>query len=453
MSARRVETVDSPGGAEGLFDAAGAWLREHRFFVDAVLAGVFVVLLAGRELVLPVTPYDDGRVLTGPLNAALTAALLVPLAWRRRAPRATFAAVVAAGLVALVLGAINLFGLVAVPITVHAVAVHASRRAGRLVLLVGLLAAVAAALRLRSLAAAQDITYEPSAVAALAGVLALVVVTAWTLGQLGRVRVGYTATLAERARLLEAERDQQAVIAAAVERARIAREMHDVVAHSLSVVVAQADGGRYAARADPAAAVTALETIAGTGRQALADMRGLLGVLREDEAARRTPQPGSGDLDDLIAQVRDSGLDVELCEEGQRRKVPANAGLAIFRIAQEALTNVLKHGGPGARAQVRVSWTPAAVEVEVIDDGRGAGAAPTPAGGQGLVGMRERAELVGGWVEAGPGPQGGWRVRAHVPESTSGRQGTAGGPGEPDDRAFAVPGRGHEQRDSRQVRG
>ena len=301
--------------------------------------------------------------------------------------------------------------IVAVLVTVHSVVAHGSLRAGRLVLWVGLAAAAAAALRFVALPFGDVFT----TVAAAAGI-GLLVVASWSIGHLTRVRRAHETALAERARLLESERDQQAAIAAAAERARIAREMHDVVAHSLSVVVAQADGGRYAARADPAAATAALETIAGTGRQALADMRGLLGVLRHDEAARHTPQPGSGDLSDLVEDVRASGLDVRLEEEGQRRPLPPSPGLAVYRITQEGLTNVLKHAGPAATALVRVRWLRASVEVEVLDDGRGAGAATGAPGGQGLVGMRERAALVGGSVDVGPAPGGGWRVRALVPD-------------------------------------
>ncbi len=391
-------TVEPPSAIE----RAAAWSRRHRRAVD-----VGTTALLALFLVVPANASPGA----GPQTWLLSLLLVAPLVWRRTAPRLTFGLVVAAGLLVLLVGDSANPGLVAVLVTVHSVTAYGTRRDGRAVLVVGVLAAGAATARFVALPSGDLV-----AAAAAGSALSLLVVAAWSIGQLSRVRVSHEAALTERARLLEAERDQQAVIAAAAERARIAREMHDVVAHSLAVVVAQADGGRYAARADPAAAVRALETIAGTGRQALADMRGLLGVLREDGAARRTPQPGAGDLADLVEDLRAGGLDVRLEEHGERRPLPPSPGLAVHRIAQESLTNVLKHAGPRASAVVRVRWLEGAVALEVLDDGRGAGAAPAPPGGQGLVGMRERAALTGGSVEAGPAPGGGWRVRALVPD-------------------------------------
>jgi signal transduction histidine kinase len=201
------------------------------------------------------------------------------------------------------------------------------------------------------------------------------------------------------------------------ERARIAREMHDVVAHSLSVIVSQAQGGAYVAGSQPERAARALETIAETGREALADMRGLLGVLRADPDAAapapEDPQPGLADLPELVARVRAAGLPVELTETGTPRRLGAATGLAAYRLVQESLTNTLKHGGPAARAEVRLQWTDEELAVTVTDDGDGP--ASTGAGGQGLVGMRERAAVVGGRAEAGPRPGGGFAVTARFP--------------------------------------
>ena len=158
--------------------------------------------------------------------------------------------------------------------------------------------------------------------------------------------------------MLAAERDQQATIAAAAERARIARELHDVVAHSLSVVIAQADGGRYAAEQDPGAATAALHTIAATAREAQAEMRRALGILSEQPGAPLQPQPGLDDLAALVARTREAGLAVELAEDGPRRPLAPGAGVTLYRVAQEALTNVLKHAGPGAAASVALRWEP-----------------------------------------------------------------------------------------------
>ena len=209
--------------------------------------------------------------------------------------------------------------------------------------------------------------------------------------------------------------DAERALAAAGERARIAREMHDVVAHTLSVVVAQSDGGRFAAGKDPEAAARALETIGDVSRAALADMRGLLGVLREaDASAAMGPQPTLADIPTLIASVRDGGLDVSHVTTGTPRPLPIGAGLAVYRIVQEALTNVLKHAGPKATAYVHLEWQSAAITVKVSDDGRGAAAARDGAG-TGVEGMRERVMIFGGTLTAGPQAGGGYLVQASIP--------------------------------------
>jgi signal transduction histidine kinase len=215
----------------------------------------------------------------------------------------------------------------------------------------------------------------------------------------------------ERADLLAAQN------ALAQERTRISREMHDIVAHSLSVIIAQADGGRYAAAAKPEAALDALEAIARTGRDALSDMRGIVRVLREgpaDQTVELRPAPHVRDLDLLVAETRDAGLDVTLVRVGQPRYLPPGVGAALQRIAQEALTNVMKHAGPAARAILTERWHADRIELAVSDDGRGA-AAPGDGGGHGVIGMRERAEMLGGVLRAGPGPTGGFQVLAVVP--------------------------------------
>jgi signal transduction histidine kinase len=214
--------------------------------------------------------------------------------------------------------------------------------------------------------------------------------------------------------MLAAERDQQATLAAAAERARIARELHDVVAHSLSVVIAQADGGRYAAEQDPRAATAALHTIARTAREAQAEMRRALGILSERPGAPMHPQPGIGELASLVARTREAGLAVELTEEGRPRDLTPAAGVTVYRVVQEALTNVLKHAGPEATAYVTLGWEPDRVTLVVRDDGSGA-AARDDGRGRGLVGMRERVEPRGGTLLAGPHPDGGFEVRAAIP--------------------------------------
>jgi signal transduction histidine kinase len=201
-------------------------------------------------------------------------------------------------------------------------------------------------------------------------------------------------------------------LAARDERSRIAREMHDVVAHGLSVIVVQADGARYAAAKDPEVAVGTLETISATGREALTEMRRLLGLLRKGDTGV-APQPGLDDVRHLVDEARASGMRVAADLPEPAPDVPDGVGLAAYRIVQEALTNARKHAGPDAAVEVRVA-VDRDVAIDVRDDGRGA-AARGDGRGLGLVGMRERAAVHGGTLEAGPAPGGGFAVSARLP--------------------------------------
>jgi signal transduction histidine kinase len=242
----------------------------------------------------------------------------------------------------------------------------------------------------------------------------ITVVAIWALANLQRARVRQLALTRDRAEQAVREREQRTALAVADERARIAREMHDVVAHSLSVIIAQADGGRFVAAQKPEKAVEVLGTIGETGRAALADMRSLLGVLRQEDETSFGPQPGPEQLPDLLERVRAAGLEVSLEVDGALEGIPQAVGMSVFRLVQEALTNVLKHAGPGATASVRLHRTAAALTIEVIDDGRGTD--PDSDGlGHGLTGMRERMSVFGGTLQSGPLPSRGYRVRATVP--------------------------------------
>ncbi|HJQ07032.1 MAG TPA: histidine kinase [Nocardioides sp.] len=211
---------------------------------------------------------------------------------------------------------------------------------------------------------------------------------------------------------LAAERDRRAAEAVAEERARIARELHDVVAHAISVVVLQARGGRRVLGTSPDEASAALDAIEHTGEQALEEMRRLLAMLRYDDGPELAPRPGLHALDDLAGSMTRMGLPVEVVREGTPVEIAAGLDLSAYRIVQEALTNTLKHAGP-AHARVMVHYSPEQLDLEVLDDGPGTG---TGGGsGHGLLGIRERAELYGGRVEAGRRPEGGYAVRAHLP--------------------------------------
>jgi signal transduction histidine kinase len=254
-------------------------------------------------------------------------------------------------------------------------------------------------------------------VGTLAGTLAVFAMAAvW--GDRKKVRDAYAEQLELRAAEKERERIDAARRAASEERLRIARELHDVVAHAMSVVAVQSGVGAHVIDTRPDEAKQILETISQTSRESLDEMRRLLGVLRADrvsadEVAELAPATGLGGLDALATRVTESGVPVETKVVGERTPIPVGVDLAAYRIVQEALTNVLKHAGP-ARASVLVRYEPGAVHLEVVDDGRGAAARGVTGNGSGhgLVGMRERAALYGGELEAGPRPGGGYRVAA-----------------------------------------
>ncbi len=243
----------------------------------------------------------------------------------------------------------------------------------------------------------------------------LVICTPWLVGYAMHGRVRRSEELEQRTEQLERER----LTAVAEERARIARELHDVIAHSVSVMVVQAAGAEAVLARDPREAVEPLRAVQDTGRQTLVEMSRLVGLLRDDsEELGLAPQPRLDQLETLLSQVRDAGLPVHLEIEGERQELPLGLELTAYRIVQEALTNTLKHAGD-ARADVVVRYGPDAIELEVRDDGTGD--ANGHVGGHGLAGMRERVSVFGGELSAGPQPSGGFCVRARLPlgESTA----------------------------------
>jgi len=261
------------------------------------------------------------------------------------------------------------------------------------------------------LVVAQDGTNNwPVAVSDAAGFAAAVLV----VGLYAGTRRAFLAALRDRARRLERERDQSSALAAAEERARIAREMHDSVAHHLTVIVALSDGALRAVTRAPADAADAIRDVSATARQALTETRRLLGVLRADSSEEsRQPLPGLADLDDLLGRVRAAGLPVRYERSGTAADLPPGIQLAVFRLVQEALTNTMKHAGPDASAAVRLQLAPAEVRVDVEDDGTGRGAGSSTGGG-GLTGMRERISAFGGDLDFGPRDPSGWQVTARL---------------------------------------
>jgi signal transduction histidine kinase len=423
--------VTAQPGYAGFVEALHAWLRRHPLLVDGALA---VILLAGGA--------NDLNAATLPASLALAG----PVAVRRRFPVPAYAAALAIGVIQVIFGIGQTFTRsplqptfadIGILILLYTVAAERPRR----VSLPGMVACVA-------LSAAAVARYNPGGnqsrrpgeFVLVGGIFVLASVGAWVLGDSMASRRARSAALEERAVRAERERDAQAEIAAAAERVRIARELHDVIAHNLSVMVAQADGGAYAFDAMPERSRQALAEIGRTGRQALSEMSSLLGVLRAGpEAPSLAPAPAAADIVPLVAQAREAGMRVGHTIEGDVRPLPDGLSRAAYRIVQEALTNVRKHAGPGAAAEVTLRYGRGDLLVRVADDGGDAGPPPglprydadrssQPADnpGHGLAGMRERAAMYGGTVQAGTCPGGGFEVTARLPLPPATR--AAGGP-------------------------
>jgi signal transduction histidine kinase len=342
-----------------------------------------------------------------PALLPLKLVLVLPLLWRRRAPWVVFGAIAAVTLVQWSFGPLPMYENAALLVALYTVAAH---RPWRPALLAGGVVELGNLLACLRWAPPQEFLHGFVSLSAMTLAAAVV-------GANIRIRRAHLASLEDRAARLERERDQQSRLAVAGERARISREMHDIVTHNLSVMVALADGAVYAQRRDPDQAATAMRQISGTGRQALTDMRRFLGVLRDDEPdALRHPMPGLTELEALAEQVRTAGLPVRLEVTGDVAPLPPAAQLTVYRLVQEALTNTIKHTPDGTSAEVRVRCTYGAIGVTVTDDGPPVpGSLPERSSGHGIHGMRERAAVYGGELEAGPaGPRGGWRVAARL---------------------------------------
>ncbi|MFG3053685.1 sensor histidine kinase [Kitasatospora sp. NPDC048239] len=339
-----------------------------------------------------------------PVAVALTAALALPLVWRRRAPLTVFAIVVAAAFVQWLMD-VQLPADIALLVALYTVAANSGRR-GTLAAAVTVEAgALLACLRWAAEGAFLTLFVAATAMAVAAAVLGVNV----------RTTRAYLAAVEERAARLEQQQEQQARLAVAEERARITREMHDIVTHNLSVMVALTDAAVYAQQRSPDRATAAMLQISETGRQALTDMRRSLGVLRTDEPdAERHPLPGIAQLQALADQMCAAGLPTRLDVQGGHDRIPATAQLTVYRLVQEALTNALKHTPPGTDALVRVECSAGTVTVDVTDSGPRPPLPGATQSGHGIPGMRERAAAYGGRLHAGPLPGGGWGVRTRL---------------------------------------
>ncbi|MFJ2026004.1 sensor histidine kinase [Streptomyces sp. NPDC087897] len=389
------------------------FIRRHPTGVDVFWA-IFLLGLSGLSMVSGT--YDAGRETIVAVPVALGLSTVVAL--RRRAPEKMLLLTILVGVVQLVFDVRPGVGDFAMLVITYTVATIGERWASRLALVCSLSAAALSQLRWEA---------EPGGswaqVVFVTIIMTVPFVLAWVLGDSLRTRRAYFDQLEERAARLEREREAQSKVAVAAERARIARELHDVVAHNVSVMVVQADGAAYVMDAAPDQARQALETISSTGRQALAEMRRLLGVLRTGdgpESGEYVPQPDVRQIEDLVEQVRQTGLEVDFKVEGTPRPLPSGVELTAYRVVQEALTNTRKHGGPDAGASVRLVYFDDGLGLLIEDDGRGAAHELYEDGGadgagHGMIGMRERVGMVGGTLDAGPRPGGGFRISALLP--------------------------------------
>ena len=390
--------------------------RRRPWIADAALVLVIVAQFCLPDLLTRDTGPRAVAMAPGSVGVAetllLQAGLVLPLLWRRRAPVTVFALVTGAFIVQWSAG-------------------------------VWLQADVATLIALYSLVRHAPLRYLPWAFAAAAGALAMVaahtsphvsiwyalfflystIVAAAALGLAVRIRQAQLAGLRERAASLEIERDQRSRLATAAERSRIAREMHDLVGHNLSVIVTLADAGAFAAETAPERSTEALRLISDTGRQALGELRRTLGVLRDQSAAAElSPQPGIADIGQLCVRARIAGPGIAYRVHGDVDGLDRGLQLTIYRIVQEALTNSLKHAGPDSGVEVTVTADGSRCCVQVRDSGPPTGACPpepTAEAGHGLAGIRERVALYGGDVIAGPTPSGGWLVRAEFDRALS----------------------------------
>ncbi|MFG1607947.1 sensor histidine kinase [Actinoplanes sp. NPDC049265] len=381
------------------------WDAGNRWAMDTVTV-VAVFLGFGLSDALSGHGSSDSPVVFAQLPPArmllLQAALILPLWWRRRAPLATCSVVLAVAVAQWTAG-IMLKADFAVLVAIFSLVLHGRLRSLPWVAPWAAGAVVVGAVRLTG-----DAFY-------IAFFLLSNITAAVALGVAIRIRRAQLAVLRERAVRLEVERDQRTRLAAATERTRVAREMHDIVGHSLAVIVSLADGGAYAVHTDPRRGAEALRLIADTGRTSLTELRRMLGVLREaGDKPDLSPQPGLADLESLCRQIAAAGPRVDYSDTAALHTLDVGVQLATYRIAQEALTNALKHAGPRTRIDLALRVDGRRVRLRVHDTGPPAGERPAPAGGEGLgiVGMRERAGLYAGTVTAGPARGGGWTVRA-----------------------------------------
>ncbi len=397
--------------------------RRDPRYLDSSYALLLAPFTLGTAAALFPSWLNAGTPVNSLIMLVWTASYLVPLVWRRTAPDLAALGIIPAHLFQLTTGNPQ-FGNLTVPIMMYAVAAYGRPEWSRRWLFGGLAASVVAALNWQTprVGVQSPPGWVFGTIIAI-GFCAASVAAAWFMGSLRRSRAAEVAALHDRAASLERERDKALRLAATEERQRIAREMHDVVAHSLSVIVVQSDGAHYVVAEAPgtpeqrlAQAEKAIATIQATARTALTETRRLVGVLHSDQGAELAPAASLGDVPALVKNLTDAGRHATLTVTGApdaHAPLGQVGELTAYRIVQESLTNVMKHAGPGASAHVTLAHSPVGLTVAVRDDGRGAGASDGQ--GHGLLGMRERVQAVGGSLTTRTLPSGGFEVTALIP--------------------------------------
>lgn len=341
------------------------------------------------------------------IGVGLIAAETLTLAWRRRFPVLVLVVVVSAFAADRWLNYPSSWAFFGIAIVIYTIGAELSPR--RSAAVGGTAIAVVVAWTVVGVLTSP---LPPAVIVTIFGFMAL----PFVLGREARRREQRALEYEARAIRAEFDREMRAAEAVREEQARIARELHDVVAHEVTVMTIQAGAANRVLETSPEDAREAIQTVQDSGHRALTEMRRLLGLLRSGSEMELGPQPGLADLVTLVKQLADTGLDVELSVEGDVATLPVGVDVNAYRIIQESLTNTVKHGGPGAKATVSIRYSVDELKVEICDDGRGAAEGMTSNGpGQGIVGMRERAALLDGIVEAGPRPGGGYRVRCRIP--------------------------------------
>lgn len=392
------------------------WIRENSSKVDFATGLTYTLFC----LLLTATLGFSSSLLTTLSLVAISLMQTAPLMMRRSKPWLATLIVTSGHLLQLAFAGLVLPSQLSVPIMVYTMAVYGKRWQSFTTLGFGLLGALLATFSMFNSANSSYgffNFFSFDMMVSFVG-LALVVTVSWTFGDLARNRRLTMKALQDHAARLENERIIERDLAAADERNHIAREMHDIVAHSLSVIITQADGARYAAVKDPSIAIDTLKTVSDTGRASLREMRRLLGVLRKDEEVANRPLPTLANIPDLVQNAETAGLDVRFGFVGSPRKeLPAGAELTAYRSVQEALTNVVKHAGPNTTASVQLSWISRGLEIRIEDNGRGAGSLTFDGQGYGLQGMSERVALYDGTCSASPRTGGGFTVSVFIPYS------------------------------------